>query len=236
MANTKELLKIFLYRINLLNLLSKLRYGTYPLLKEGYKPKRFWDGWSDNYSRQKPQQKIDKAHYWLLKKLEEIKPKTVLEIGCGFGRNLRFLSDHLSYPARFVGFDISESMVRKARTRLDDKVLLGCGDINFLPFRDKSYDLVFTHATLMHVPEQSIRKAISELRRVTKDHLVIVEETYWSIGRIWGLTFKPNEYTFIYDYGNLLSDGGLGIEERREERGDLNLICLLCKREETWKR
>ena len=229
---SKEFLKILLYQMNLLNFFSKLRYRTYHLLKEGYKPKQFWDGWSDGYSRQKPQRRIDESHYWLLKKMEELKPETVLEMGCGFGRNLTFLMENLSYQPKLVGFDISESMIRKAKEVLDDRVFLGCGDINSLPFRDRSYDLVFTHAALMHVPEGHINTAIRELQRVAKKYLVINEETYWSKGHIRGCTFKPNEYTFIYDYENLILQNGLVIEEMREEQGDWNLICILCSKRE----
>lgn len=230
---SKELLKILLYRINLLNFFSKLRYRTYHLLKEGYKPKQFWDGWSDNYTRQKAQQRIDSSQYWLLKKMEESKPETVLEMGCGFGRNLKFLMENLSYQPKLAGFDISESMIRKAKGGVNDKVLLGCGDITSLPFRDQSYDLVYTHATLMHVPEEYIRTAILELRRVARRYLVLIEETYWSKGNIRGRTFKPNEYTFIYDYAALISQSGLVIEEMKEEKGDWNLIYLFCRKEES---
>jgi ubiquinone/menaquinone biosynthesis C-methylase UbiE len=233
MSKSKEILKILLYRANLLNLFSKLRYKTYNLLKEGYNPKIFWNGWSDNYSRQKAQQRIDNSHYWLLEKVEALKPKNILEIGCGFGRNLTFLLENLSYPVGLVGFDISASMIRKAKKSLDDKVLLGCADINFLPFCEKSYDLVFAYATLMHVPEQNIKNAICEIERVAKKYVVIIEETYWSIGNIGGVTLKPNEYTFIYDYTKLLSECGLVIEEAKEQKGDWNLIYLVCSKKES---
>jgi len=233
MSKGKEILKILLYRAHILNLFTKLRYNTYHLLKEGYDPKKFWDEWSDNYSKQKAQQRIDKGQYWLLKKIEELKPRKVLEIGCGFGKNLKFLLENLSYPPVLIGFDISNSMVRKAKENLHEKVLLGCGDINLLPFCDQTYDLVFTHATLMHVPEQNIKKAIHELERVAKQYLIIIEETYWSIGKSQGFTLKPNDYTFIYDYEDLLTHCGLLIEEKRVEKGDWNLICLLCRKKET---
>jgi ubiquinone/menaquinone biosynthesis C-methylase UbiE len=131
-----------------------------------------------------------------------------------------------------VGFDISELMIQKAKNNLNDKALLGCADINALPFRDKFYDLVFTHATLMHVSEQNIENAIREISRVTKRYLVIIEETYWSIGNLQGTVLKPNEYTFIYDYAQLLSKCGLKIIEMKEQKGDWNLIYLLCSKKE----
>lgn len=139
--------------------------------------------------------------------------------------------ENLSYQPKLVGFDISESMIRKAKEGVSDKVLLGCGDITSLPFRDRSYDLVYTHATLMHVPEEHVSTAIQELKRVAKKYLIIVEETYWSKGNLRRGTFKPNEYTFIYDYKTVVSQRGLVIEEMREEKGDWNSIYLLCRKE-----
>lgn len=233
MAKVKEILKILLYRAKLLNFITKLRYQTYPLLRKGYYPKKFWNGWSDYYSSQKTQQKIDKSQYWLLKKIEELKPKNVLEIGCGFGRNLKFLSDHLPSSVVMTGFDISESMVRKAKGNLKNRAFLGCADINALPLCKGSYELVFTHAVLMHVPEENIENAIREIRRVAKNHLIIIEETYWSVGNLQGTILKPNEYTFIYDYPQLLSKFGLKIIEMKEEKGEINLIYLLCSNQET---
>lgn len=232
MSRGKEFLKVFLFRVNLLNPLTKLRYNIFHLLRGGYEPRKFWDGWSGHYSKQKAQQKIDKSQYWLLKKIEELRPKNVLEIGCGFGRNLKFLLEHLSYPASLIGFDISESMIRKAKQSLDERAYLGCADVNTLPFHEKSYDLVFTHAILMHVPEKNIENAIREMIRIAKKYLVIIEETYWSAGNVRGSVLKPNEYTFIYDYIELLSRCGLKIEEIREEKGDWNLIFLLCSKVE----
>jgi SAM-dependent methyltransferase len=232
MAKAREILKILLYRAKLLNFITKLRNRTYRILREGYYPRKFWDGWSDHYSNQKTQQKIDKSQYWLLKKIEELKPKNVLEIGCGFGRNLRFLLNHLSYPVVMTGFDISESMIRKAKENLNNRALLGCADINALPLFERSYELVFTHAILMHVSERDIENAIREISRVVQKHLIIIEETYWSVGNFQGTLFKPNEYTFIYDYPRLLSKCGLKIIEMKEEKGDLNLIYFLCSNQE----
>lgn len=228
MTKYKEILKIILYRCGILNIVSKIWYGTYFLLKEGYDPKRFWNGWSDDYARHKVQQKIDASQYWLLQQVEALRPSSVIEIGCGFGRNLKYLAEHLSYPVTLAGLDISQSMAHKAKSNLKDRSFIGCGDVRALPFSDASWDLVFTHAALMHVPESDIGGALAELRRIAKKDLLIIEETYWSIGRDRGLAFRPNDYTFIYDYRELAENGGLTIEEEREEKGNCNLIMLRC--------
>lgn len=67
--------------------------------------------------------------------LDELKPAdgaTVLEVGCGTGRNLILAARR--YPnARFIGFDISNAMLETARTQinkagLSDRISVNQGD------------------------------------------------------------------------------------------------------------
>ena len=63
--------------------------------------------------------------------------RSVLEIGCGMGRlAARLLSDHLPASVRYVGIDISVTMVELATKRLErwadrSEVHLSGGDFNF---------------------------------------------------------------------------------------------------------
>lgn len=76
--------------------------------------------------------------YYLLGRdrlINELQPPaggTVLEIGCGTGRNL-ILAAHRYPEARFYGFDISEAMLETARASvaragLSDRIMLAQGD------------------------------------------------------------------------------------------------------------
>ena len=95
---------------------------------------------------------------------------TVLEIGCGTGRNLIAAARH--WPeARFYGLDISEAMLATARAQiaragLSDRITLGQGDATaFDPravFGMATFDRVFQSYTLSMIPnwQGAIRQGI----------------------------------------------------------------------------
>ena len=71
---------------------------------------------------------------------------------------------------QFLGIDISPVIARRAQTRLPRggpvKTGLVVGDIRRLPFRGRSFDLVFSFGTIEHVRE--VRQALAEAARVLK--------------------------------------------------------------------
>lgn len=71
---------------------------------------------------------------------------------------------------QFLGIDISPVIARRAQTRLSrderEKAGLVVGDIRRLPFRGRSFDLVFSFGTIEHVRE--VRQALAEAARVLK--------------------------------------------------------------------
>ena len=81
----------------------------------------------------------------------------VLDIGAGIGSIEERLSDH-----DIIGLDISEEMVRTARTRVDCPFLVG--DARSLPIADNVVDAVFFVATLEFIPE--IEAVLDETVRV----------------------------------------------------------------------
>lgn len=96
---------------------------------------------------------------WIMGVVEDLKPGTILDVGCGVG-----------YPAlrplyergyRIIGLDIS-------REYLDECHGLPVmrGDAHHLPFKDSSFDLVIATEILEHVP--LIALGMTEIKRVTK--------------------------------------------------------------------
>jgi S-adenosylmethionine-diacylgycerolhomoserine-N-methlytransferase len=81
---------------------------------------------------------------------------SVLEIGCGTARNLKLMADR--YPAlRLTGIDISEEMLKSARTKvrqagLDDRVTLLHGDAVALPIENKVPRILMSYSLSM-VPD-----------------------------------------------------------------------------------
>src|SRR4051812_24966502 len=99
----------------------------------------------------------------------------VLEVGCGTG----LLLTRLAQVARTAkGIDLSPGMLAKARERgLDVRE----GSATELPYEDASFDLTCSFKVLAHV--EDIRRALSEMIRVTRPSGVVLAEFYnpWSL-------------------------------------------------------
>lgn len=94
---------------------------------------------------------------------------SILDIGCGTGAAISFLSDHTAF--QLSGVDPSPYMLDVARQRLGNRVDLYRAPAEDLPFDDNS----FNHATIVTSLEfvADPEKAIAEAARVAKDRLFI---------------------------------------------------------------
>jgi len=79
------------------------------------------------------------------------KTSTVLEVGCGSGRFLKYLSDKAGY---IVGVDPSHA-VHAADNLLgkQENVVLAKASANDLPFDNESFDFVYSIGVLHHIPD-----------------------------------------------------------------------------------
>ena len=108
--------------------------------------------------------------------------KRVLEIGLGQGADSESL---IRRGARWSGVDLTGESVERVRTRLTLRDLpfddLKQGSVLDLPFEDNSFDMVFSHGVLHHVPE--ISQAQKEIHRVLRPggELVIMMYARWSL-------------------------------------------------------
>ena len=218
-------LKIFLTRYRLARWLVNLKNGTLRFLRRGYDPKRFWDEWSDRFARQPYQQELHESNRWLLERLPEVHPTEVLEVGCGFGRNLKMLQEASDLPCRLYGLDISLELLRKAHREFALDVPLLCGDVTRLPLADAAFETVVTHGVLMHVPPKTVRHAVRELVRVTGRTLWCIEEQV-RIPNLRGRSFSINDYTFAHDYPVLFREVGARITQVDYQGKAVALILL----------
>lgn len=94
--------------------------------------------------------------------------KIVLDVGCGFGRSVCYLSQN--YGCKVVGIDFSEKMIKGAREkarkkRLGDLVHFQMGDAENIHFKDGSFDVVISEGTTVFTDKSM---ALGEYVRVTK--------------------------------------------------------------------
>mgnify|MGYP000138419078 CR=1 FL=1 len=94
----------------------------------------------------------------------DLKGKRVLEFGCGVGRWVPFI---LSLGALYIGVDISENMIKIAKSRFSFVRFYKLNSC-ILPFPDNYFDFVFSITVLHHNPFDVQDILSGELIRVTK--------------------------------------------------------------------
>lgn len=112
----------------------------------------------------------------------DIAGKRVLEIGPGEGAEAEQL---IRQGARWSGVDLTAASVTRVRNRLGRRGLpyeiIHQGSALALPFPDNSFDVVFSHGVLHHIPD--IKTAQAEIARVLKPdgQLVMMVYARWSM-------------------------------------------------------
>jgi SAM-dependent methyltransferase len=97
-----------------------------------------------------------------LQRLHQEERHTVLEIGCGPGRDGQAIADA---GFSYVGVDLAPASVDACRRLgLDARV----GSVLELPFEDASFDAGWTMSTLLHVADDDLDQAMSEILRVLR--------------------------------------------------------------------
>jgi ubiquinone/menaquinone biosynthesis C-methylase UbiE len=89
--------------------------------------------------------------------------RTWLDIGCGTGALLLLIGQQKK-DAQLFGVDLSEQMIKVARSKLGKTVDLRVSDSEKLPFEDNQFDLITCTFSFHHYPKP--KTALAEMQRV----------------------------------------------------------------------
>jgi SAM-dependent methyltransferase len=148
-------------------------------------PRRYWTlrGGDDYFREQEGQPARSRRIEWIAGRLASYQPRSILEVGCGYGKLLRELGRRLDIP--LVGVDFSPTQLDHARRYLgcgrDFELLLARGEE--LPFPDGSFDMVVTSAVILHNPPEVAERIRREVLRVARRFAAHNEETSVSYNR-----------------------------------------------------
>ncbi|OPJ59562.1 class I SAM-dependent methyltransferase [Clostridium oryzae] len=167
---------------------------------------------------------------YILKKLEEETFEKLLDVGCGTGNVITLL--HEKYPSRsYTGIDLSEEMIKVAKSKEISSAFFMNGDSENLPFKNEQFDVVICTESFHHYPNPGA--FFDGAQRVLKagGRLIILDVTTWKVFRwIENRLFLPNMNmgdVHIYGRGemeNLYKKHGFKLESC-ESAGMMRFIC-----------
>jgi SAM-dependent methyltransferase len=134
--------------------------------------------WGEEYPR-----RLRRMPYYHLQELMlleyvlSVRPRRVLEFGCGVGRHLRNLAT--VQDVETFGYDQSPTMVAECRrwattSWLTEHVAIGA-PLGPLPYADGTFDLVFSAEVLVHVATRDLQMVLREIARVCRGHVLHLE-------------------------------------------------------------
>jgi ubiquinone/menaquinone biosynthesis C-methylase UbiE len=97
--------------------------------------------------------------------------ESVLDVGCGTGTLTMAAKRHVGPEGKVYGIDASPEMIARARkkaSRANLEIAFDTAAIESMAFPDASFDVVVSSAMLHHLPDETRRKGLQEVRRVLK--------------------------------------------------------------------
>lgn len=134
--------------------------------------------------------------------------KSVLDVGSGTGRALRYLIPR--HPGvRFVGIEPVEALRRIGHDAGLSPEELKDGDVNSLAASDGEFDLVCEFAVLHHVPKPEL--AVAEMLRVARKAIFISDANNFGQGGVMSRMIKQTINAFgLWRAFDWLRTGGKG--------------------------
>jgi SAM-dependent methyltransferase len=129
--------------------------------------------------------------------VQTLHPKNVLEVGCNFGRELKFLEE----LTKVHGIDKDAEKIEKAKAYVHGSFKVA--DASLIPTSNNRFDLVYGTGVFCHNPPEKITQFINEMYRVSKKYILIVEYVGSHLSR--NIIGNCKQNTWIHDYDLLIS-------------------------------
>lgn len=132
--------------------------------------------------------------YFLVKDWKDKNYKSMLDVGCGFGRNSIFFAKN---GFDVSGFDLSEHSVNltleKAKNNNVELKKFTVADMLNFPFEDNSFDCMLALNVISHTDLEGFKQILSEIKRTLKPN----GEVYFTVGSKESYWFKNPVCTYV---------------------------------------
>ncbi len=122
--------------------------------------------------------------------IKGVKPRSILDVGCGEGVTMRYLLDNIP-EVKVEGVEIHLESLKIAK-KMNPETKVYQGTIYELPFKANSYELVLCTEVLEHL--QDPEAAFLELDRVSKKFIIVSvpNEPLWRVGNMIRFKYWKN--------------------------------------------
>jgi SAM-dependent methyltransferase len=134
--------------------------------------------------------------------MDELRPGSVLEVGCGVGPNLEWITQRVD-AKRVTGADINAKALRLLDRRVP-RVRGMNAPARQLPISDRSVEFIFTLGLLMHQPAETLDRVMSEMVRISSRYVFCGE--YYDTDTAEDAYLGEERALFRRDYGALFLD------------------------------
>ncbi|MEK9169958.1 MAG: class I SAM-dependent methyltransferase [Patescibacteria group bacterium] len=160
---------------------------------------------------------IENFYQTLLQIISDLKPKTILDAGCGEGFTLARLKNN-RIGERLEGIEYSLEAISLGK-KMYPSISIKQGDIYALPYNDNSFDLVICSEVLEHLEHPE--KALTEVIRVSKKYclLSVPNEPFFMISNFlrgknlsrWGNDIEHINHWSKTSFEKFVKESGLNI-------------------------
>ena len=131
--------------------------------------------------------------------------KSILDVGCGFGRNCIYLAKQ---GFELSGFDLSEYGVDQTLKKANEQnVKLNkfvVSDMLNMPFENNSFDALLAMNVISHTDFEGFKKILGEIRRVLKSG----GEAYFTLGSKESYWFNNPICEYVDEYTRIRVEDG----------------------------
>ncbi|WP_116106139.1 methyltransferase domain-containing protein [Lewinella sp. IMCC34191] len=135
---------------------------------------------------------------WLASEINAYQPDSVLELGCGGGRNLYFIQQ-ANPDCNLYGVEINPAAVQVAQNLLGPNFkLLSSSIYDLEAIETDSVDVVFTSGVLMHISGDKLPEITANIKRIARKAIIHYE--------LHGPSHTFDFHRYPRDYGKLYPD------------------------------